>query len=275
MAVAGEHLSFSCSASRQTRRLRNEFSACPRPGRDRSRRAFRKMCRAAKQTHQPANRPLFGKSRTTNLGPFGELIRKSGPFASACPFRFSTKYQDDETDLLYYGFRYLSTSRGGWLNRDPLGENGGLNLYDFVRNTPLNTTDFMGLDDFSLDGPWDMLWFYLGGDHGGNVTISQSVIDAIKSDPNYYAEKKDIRLTLAKLAQCNGSGNVHLHTTNPFFSFGVGAGQMANSGRWQLDLQADAAWSCGPAGQTGRCCCDCKASVTLQVTISKTYTFQK
>ena len=43
--------------------------------------------------------------------------------AKANPFRFSTKYQDDETDLLYYGYRYYSASTGSWLSRDPLAEN--------------------------------------------------------------------------------------------------------------------------------------------------------
>jgi RHS repeat-associated protein len=37
--------------------------------------------------------------------------------AKANPFRFSTKYQDDETDLVYYGRRYLNTSTGRWLSR--------------------------------------------------------------------------------------------------------------------------------------------------------------
>ncbi len=33
-------------------------------------------------------------------GPFGEVIRATGPMAKVNPFRFSTKYQDDETDLV-------------------------------------------------------------------------------------------------------------------------------------------------------------------------------
>jgi RHS repeat-associated protein len=44
--------------------------------------------------------------------------------AAANPFRFSTKYQDDETDLLYYGYRYYSASMGRWMSRDPLGQPG-------------------------------------------------------------------------------------------------------------------------------------------------------
>ena len=32
--------------------------------------------------------------------------------AKANPFRFSTKYQDDETDLLYYGLRRYRAVKG-------------------------------------------------------------------------------------------------------------------------------------------------------------------
>jgi hypothetical protein len=34
-------------------------------------------------------------------GPFGGVIRQTGSMAKANPFRFSTKYQDDESDLIY------------------------------------------------------------------------------------------------------------------------------------------------------------------------------
>ncbi|WCJ60960.1 hypothetical protein NXS98_07525 [Fontisphaera persica] len=41
-------------------------------------------------------------------GPFGEPIRATGPVALVNPFRFSTKYCDDETGQYYYGYRYYS-----------------------------------------------------------------------------------------------------------------------------------------------------------------------
>jgi RHS repeat-associated protein len=84
-------------------------------------------------------------SASYEYGPFGELIRQTGPMAKANPFRFSTKYQDDETDLLYYGYRYYSTSLGRWLNRDPIEERGGMNLYGFVGNDPIRRIDELGL----------------------------------------------------------------------------------------------------------------------------------
>jgi RHS repeat-associated protein len=78
-------------------------------------------------------------------GPFGEVIRSTGTMAKNNPFRFSTKYQDDESDLLYYGYRYNKPSTGTWPNRDPLGEEGGVNLYGFIGNNPVNQFDELGL----------------------------------------------------------------------------------------------------------------------------------
>ena len=85
-------------------------------------------------------------------GPFGELLRATGPMARANPFRFSTKYQDDETDLLMYALRPYSPPTGRFLCKDPIGEHGGRNLYGFVGNDPLDRFDPLGLmsvDDFN------------------------------------------------------------------------------------------------------------------------------
>ena len=78
-------------------------------------------------------------------GPFGELIRATGPMAKLNPAREGTKFYDDETDMAYYGYRYYNPSTGRWLSRDPIEENGGVNLYAFVNNQPVNAADICGL----------------------------------------------------------------------------------------------------------------------------------
>jgi RHS repeat-associated protein len=85
-------------------------------------------------------------SANYEYGAFGELIRASGPTAKMNPLRFSTKYQDDETGLVYFGYTYLNATTGRWLNADPLGEFGSLNLYEFCYNRPLYGIDPSGLD---------------------------------------------------------------------------------------------------------------------------------
>jgi RHS repeat-associated protein len=86
-------------------------------------------------------------------GPFSEVIRATGSMARINPFRFSTKYRDDEADLLYYGYRYSNPFTGRWLSRDPIQEHGGFNLYAFSMNSPLNILDILGLGNYKLGGP--------------------------------------------------------------------------------------------------------------------------
>jgi RHS repeat-associated protein len=78
-------------------------------------------------------------------GPFGEVFCAVGDMAKVNPFQFSTKYTDNETDFVYYGYRYYSPALGRWLSRDPIEEQGGLNLYGFVSNDPVNKWDRLGL----------------------------------------------------------------------------------------------------------------------------------
>jgi RHS repeat-associated protein len=89
-------------------------------------------------------------SATYEYGPFGENLRATGPMAKANSFRFSSKFQDDESDLLYYGYRYYSAITGRWLSRDPLGERGGNNTYAFVNNLPVSLVDALGLRPISV-----------------------------------------------------------------------------------------------------------------------------
>ncbi len=72
---------------------------------------------------------------------FGETILAEGAFASGNPFRFSTKFTDDDSGLLYYGFRYYNPNTGRWPSRDPLEEQGGANLYVFCYNDGVGMFD--------------------------------------------------------------------------------------------------------------------------------------
>jgi RHS repeat-associated protein len=86
--------------------------------------------------------------------PFEVLLKSSGSMANENPFRFSTKYYDTETDLYYYGYRYYSAQLGRWINRDPIEEEGGFNLYGFVENDPIDYIDPIGEDIFIMPGKY-------------------------------------------------------------------------------------------------------------------------
>ena len=75
---------------------------------------------------------------------FGRIISQTGPMADFFRIRFSTKYCDSETGLYYYGYRFYSPTLMRWLNRDPIEEEGGLNLYSFCGNNVISTIDSLG-----------------------------------------------------------------------------------------------------------------------------------
>lgn len=197
--------SFSCSARRQERRL--EPPVCVQTARRRhSRRAFRKTPCSSKQAQVLESRVFPGNSRTTHLGPFGELIRATGPMAKLNPIRFSTKYQDDETGLLYYGYRYYNPSTGRWPNRDPLleltfhvlnrvdlDEDTDFNIYELLGNDPLSKIDMLGAGwrcycdaEASLLPPGSEFMHRVGDDAGNSIECTDSTQGATVTQHRSY-----------------------------------------------------------------------------------------
>ena len=85
-----------------------------------------------------------------DYAPFGAVTRThsdssaSFDIVSLNPFRFSSEYYDSELDLVYYNYRHYSPSLGRFLSRDPIAEQGGLNLYAFVGNACSFKSDYVG-----------------------------------------------------------------------------------------------------------------------------------
>jgi len=82
--------------------------------------------------------------------PYGGLLGSSGGMAGANVYRFSSKEWFQSLGLYYYGYRFYDPNLQRWLNRDPLGEKGGINLYGFLDNKPLISVDPFGLADYSI-----------------------------------------------------------------------------------------------------------------------------
>ena len=76
-----------------------------------------------------------------SYAPFGNVYA-SGDVSQ--PFQWSSEHYDSELDLVYYNFRHYSPSLGRFLSRDPIAEQGGRNLYAFVKNNPILLTDEKG-----------------------------------------------------------------------------------------------------------------------------------
>ncbi len=102
--------------------------------------------RLARRAPPCRHRPSGGRARQYTA--FGEPLRAQcfDPTMADNPFRFSTKFVDSETGLVYYGQRYYTPREGRFINQDPIEESGGLNLYGFVLNDPVNRWDYLGME---------------------------------------------------------------------------------------------------------------------------------
>ena len=90
-------------------------------------------------------------------------------------FGFSTKYHDREVGLVAYQLRSYSPRLGRWLNRDPIEEEGCVNLFVFCVNNPLFYYD--------VNGCWALIDNAIAAIGGALVGVScQAIADIIRGE---------------------------------------------------------------------------------------------
>jgi RHS repeat-associated protein len=115
--------------------------------------------------------------------PFGRLLASSGTLAAANTYRFSSKEVMLASGFYSFGYRFYDPATQRWLNRDPIGEEGGVNLYGYVGNNPLTYWDAFGNDPQSN---MSLLKDELGGDsYDGTVCdrFTQFASDVLNETP--------------------------------------------------------------------------------------------
>lgn len=94
-------------------------------------------------------------------------------------FLFHGQFSDTETGWDNYGYRYYLPQLGRWPSRDPIVEEGGINLYGVVGNDPVSHIDLYGLKflcriTFHYRGPADCCPDAISGTLG----IADDLLDA-------------------------------------------------------------------------------------------------
>ena len=72
-------------------------------------------------------------------------------------FLFQGREYDYDTALYYFRARWYEPETGRWLSPDPIGISGGLNLYAFCGNDPVNFVDPSGLAIVRNNTPWPIV----------------------------------------------------------------------------------------------------------------------
>lgn len=75
--------------------------------------------------------------------PYGNRTKLSGSIDIDAGY--AGQFQHSATGLSLATFRAYNSQAGRWLNRDPIAENGGVNLYAHVKGNPIAFSDSLGL----------------------------------------------------------------------------------------------------------------------------------
>ena len=119
-----------------------------------------------------------------DYSPYGELLRKTGPLATDNPFRFSSKFCDDESGLVCYPHRFYSPQLGRWVSYDQGNDPQSPNLVCFVLNSPIGTID----PDGNLNLPI--------GARGPMVAALVAISDLFRAGNDFTSpEAKELRAT--------------------------------------------------------------------------------
>ena len=78
-----------------------------------------------------------------DYSPYGQ-VASTGDLVQ--PVQWSSEMNDEELALVYYNYRYYNPADGRWINRDPVAEEGGWNLYAIVKNHIFLNSDRLGLE---------------------------------------------------------------------------------------------------------------------------------
>jgi RHS repeat-associated protein len=92
-------------------------------------------------------------------------------------FLFQGREYDYTTQLYHFRARWYDPETGRWLSNDPIGISGGLNLYAFCSNDPVNFVDPMGEKVYRVCtttlGPLNLHEVIVGDDGKGGYYIIQ------------------------------------------------------------------------------------------------------
>ncbi len=105
----------------------------------------RELCSEEGDVHWRGEQGLWGAHREERRPiPLRRYLGDAANEEVYCELRYQGQLYDAETGLYYNRHRYYDAESGQYLSPDPIGLNGGINLYSYVSN-PLSWIDPLGL----------------------------------------------------------------------------------------------------------------------------------
>ncbi len=116
--------------------------------------------------------------------PYGKRKQVFGNIVA--DFGFTGHYYHAASGLYLATYRAYNPDLGRWINRDPVGESSGVNVYDYAKNNPLNNTDPLGLSWYDS---WIVKKIFTGD---GNIS-DENWHDLLKETGRYLKCNSPVR----------------------------------------------------------------------------------
>jgi RHS repeat-associated protein len=183
--------------------------------------------------------------------PYGNQTQVSG--SKSADFGFAGYFYHAASGLNFALYRAYDAKDGRWLNRDPIGEDGGVNLYGYVGGNPLVGNDWSGLVVYvgehgaffpsdplqhtaivlQPDNPQDFNFpnntYTLGGQAGGSWWTSWSLFGNLQSKPNFPGDSPGSSCNPGPLQNLTPVGTPDGMTDTQFIQALINASQSYNN----------------------------------------------
>ncbi|WP_445009867.1 type VI secretion system tip protein TssI/VgrG [Vreelandella stevensii] len=141
------------------------------------------------------------------------------------PIRFQGQWHDEESGLYYNRHRYYDPQQGRYISQDPIGLNGGTNLYGYVTN-PTGMVDPLGLIG-ECQGNWEHIDSVTGYGESRTVRVDGSLVRLRAADARAALHVTSFHYE-ATLSKVDSHGNpvpgIYPIHSGTFSSFPAGGG---------------------------------------------------
>jgi len=141
--------------------------------------------------------------------PYGQQTRVAGTGPDS-DFGYAGAYVHQPSGLLVMGARLYSPSLGRWINRDPIEEAGGINLYEYAGNRPTSVIDPSGLTWYPVGTFAPMIGTTSGNLTKGCIDVVNNAVGTVGSRPELAPKTKcwigPMAYESAKNSSCDGCG---------------------------------------------------------------------
>lgn len=128
--------------------------------------------------------------------------------------RNPAKHKAFEGVVMYYGYRFYDPETGRWPSRDPIEEEGGINLYAFVGNNAINLFDPFGLKSWKDKDPLNIAM--RGAQLFGQGFDGADRIDAGADESFSSRSSGQAKRHIKKYFDINGDGKLDEKDCPPF-----------------------------------------------------------